>query len=75
VQGVQGRLGARADAMQAASANLDAFSSSLTAFQSQLRDMDMEQAATEFSTRQTAYQAALLASSRLLSLDLSQYLK
>lgn len=70
-----GALGARAGTVDLVSANLDAFEGSLQAFRSQINDVDIEQAAVELITRQNAYQSALLASSKVLGLNLSDYLR
>lgn len=75
VQALVGETGAKANTLELTRANLDAFSTSLTAFQSDLRDVDIEQAVTELVTRQTAYQAAMLASSKVLNLNLADYLR
>ncbi len=70
-----GALGARAGTMDLVGANLDAFESSLQVFRSSITDVDFEQAAVELITRQNAYQSALLASSKVLGLNLSDYLR
>lgn len=70
-----GALGARAGTLDLVSANLDAFEGSLSAHRSAILDVDVEQAALELVSRQNAYQSALLASSRVLGLNLSDYLR
>lgn len=75
VQGLVGETGARANTLELTLANLGAFTTSLQAFQSELRDVDIEVAVTELVTRQTAYQAAMLASSKVLNLSLTDYLR
>lgn len=70
-----GALGARAGTVDLVGANLDAFEGSLQAFRSTVMDIDMEQAAVQLITRQNAYQSALLASSKVLGLNLSDYLR
>ncbi|MHB1072168.1 MAG: flagellar hook-associated protein FlgL [Gemmatimonadaceae bacterium] len=75
LQGVIGDLGARANTLELTSANLDAFESSLKVFQSDLRDADLESALTELVSKQTSYQAAMLASQKVLSLNLTDYLR
>jgi flagellar hook-associated protein 3 FlgL len=57
------------------SANLDAFDVNLKTLKSGLEDVDMEQAVTELVSRQSAYQAAMLATSRVMGLTLADYLK
>ncbi len=70
-----GALGSRAGTMDLVAANLDAFEGSLQAFKSSVQEIDFEQAAVELITRQNAYQSALLASSKVLGLNLSDYLR
>lgn len=70
-----GALGARAGTVDLVAANLDAFEGSLQAFRSQIVDIDLERAAVELVSRQNAYQSALFASSKLLGLNLSDYLR
>ncbi len=70
-----GALGARAGTVDLVGANLDAFEGSLQAFRSSILDVDVEQAAVEMVARQNAYQSALLASSKVLGLNLSDYLR
>lgn len=75
VQVVIGETGAASQQLDVATSNLDALDTSLRAFKSQLQDVDMEQAVTELVGRQTAYQAAMLATSRVMSLNLADYLR
>jgi flagellar hook-associated protein 3 FlgL len=75
VQERVGALGARASTMDLVGANLDAFEGSLQAFRSQISEVDFEAAAVELISRQNAYQSALLASSKVLGLNLSDYLR
>lgn len=75
VQERVGALGSRAGTMDLVGANLDAFEGSLQAFRSSVNDIDFEQAAVELISRQNAYQSALLASSKVLGLNLSDYLR
>lgn len=75
VQALVGDTGARANSLQMAASNLDAFEASLTTFRSDLEDEDVEKAVTSLVSRQTAYQAAMLASSKVLSLNLTDYLR
>ncbi len=70
-----GALGARAGTLDLVAANLDAFEGSLQAQRSAIMDVDVEQAAVELVSRQNAYQSALLASSKVLGLNLSDYLR
>ncbi len=70
-----GALGARAGTVDLVAANLDAFEGSLQAFRSTIQDVDVEQAAVQLVQRQNAYQSALLTSSKVLGLNLSDYLR
>lgn len=75
VQVLIGESGAASQQLDVATANLDALDTSLRAFKSQLQDADIEKAVTELVGRQTAYQAAMLATSRVMSLNLADYLR
>jgi flagellar hook-associated protein 3 FlgL len=75
VQGVVGDTGALGNRLTSVGQNLDALSNNLTSFKSDLEDVDVETAMTELTNRQVAYQAALLATSKVTSLNLSDYLK
>lgn len=75
VQVLIGESGANAQQIDVATANLDALDTSLRAFKSELQDADIEKAVTELVGRQTAYQAAMLATSRVMSLNLADYLR
>lgn len=75
VQGLVGEIGARANRLDVASANLDAFEVTLKTHKSDLSEVDTEKAVTELMSRQTSYQAAMLATSRVLGLTLTDYLK
>jgi flagellar hook-associated protein 3 FlgL len=77
-QGVQvltGETGAASSQLEVATSNLDALRTSLTAFKSNLQDADLEKAVTELVARQTAYQSAMLATSRVMGLNLAEYLR
>jgi flagellar hook-associated protein 3 FlgL len=74
-QNLIGETGARADQLQITESNLAALKNQLTAFNSDLQDVDMEAVITELTGRQTAYQAALAATSRMTSLSLTDYLR
>jgi flagellar hook-associated protein 3 FlgL len=75
VQTILGETGARVNQLQVASANLDALETNLTTFKSGLEEVDMEKAMTELVGRQTAYQAAMMATSRVLGMNLADYLR
>ncbi|MCC6928894.1 MAG: flagellar hook-associated protein FlgL [Gemmatimonadaceae bacterium] len=75
VQVLVGETGAASQQLDVATSNLDALDTSLRSFKSQLQDVDIEKAVSELVGRQTAYQAAMLATSRVLSLNLADYLR
>ncbi len=70
-----GEIGARQNQMQIAEANISAFSQNLIAVNSDLHDINIETAMVELVGRQTAYQAAMSATSRVLNLNLADYLR
>jgi flagellar hook-associated protein 3 FlgL len=75
VQSVVGDVGARGNQLQTTAANLDAFQGTVTNFKSNLEDIDAETAITELVSRQTAYQAAMMATSKVMGLTLTDYLR
>jgi len=75
VQRLIGETGATENQLDIAGANLDALEGNLKALVSNLTEADTERAVTELVTRQTTYQAAMLATSRVLSLTLTDYLR
>ena len=75
VQVLIGEVGASTSQLEVASSNLDALDTSLRAFKSNLQDADLEKAVTELVARQTAYQSAMLATSRVMGLNLAEYLR
>ncbi len=70
-----GENGARVNQLDVTSANLAAFSINLKTLKSDVEEVDIEQAVTELVSRQTAYQAAMLATSRVMGLTLADYLR
>ena len=70
-----GEIGARQNQMQMADANITAFSQNLISLNSDLQDVDLETAMVELVSRQTAYQAAMSATSRIMNLNLTDYLR
>lgn len=70
-----GELGARQNQADATGTTLTALQSTLTQQKSGLSEVDMEQAITEMLARQTAYQAAMMASSKVMGLSLTDYLR
>lgn len=75
VQSLVGDVGARRNQVETVSNGLAAFEANLTSVKSGLSEVDMEQAITDMVARQTAYQAAMLASSKVMGLSLTDYLR
>jgi flagellar hook-associated protein 3 FlgL len=74
IQNLIGDVGARSSQLEVTGSNLTALDTQLRTFKSVLEDVDMEKAVTELVSRQNAYQAAMLATSRVMSLNLANYL-
>jgi len=74
VQNLIGDVGARSSQLEVTSNNLTALDSQLRTFRSALEDVETEKAVTELVSRQNTYQAAMLATSRVMSLNLASYL-
>lgn len=75
VQTLIGDVGAKYNQLQVTHANLDALEINLRTFKSNLEDADLEKAVTELVARQTAFQSAMLATSRVLGMNLAEYLR
>ncbi len=75
VQALLGEVGARSSSLQIAGANVDALNVNLQTFKSDLQDADLEEAMSNLVNRQVAYQAALAATSRIMSTTLADYLR
>jgi flagellar hook-associated protein 3 FlgL len=75
IQSLVGDLGARENQLQVTGANITALQANLNTFKSNLSNVDQEKAITDLVTRQTAYQSAMLATSRVLGMTLTDYLK
>jgi flagellar hook-associated protein 3 FlgL len=75
VQDRLGATGARANQLEVTRTNVDALSLTLTAYRSELVDVDIEQAITELVAKQTTYQAAMLATSKVIDLNLTNYIR
>ena len=74
VQTLIGDVGARSSQLEVTSNNLIALDTQLRTFKGALEGADMEKAVTELISRQNTYQAAMLATSRVMSLNLADYL-
>ena len=75
VQSLTIETGVRQNHLDVTGANLDAMEMSLLSLKSSLEDVDMEEAVTELMSRQTTFQAAMLATSRVIGLTLTDYLR
>jgi flagellar hook-associated protein 3 FlgL len=78
LEGILGRaseVGARTNRLEVARSNVEALDLNLQTLQSDLEDADLEQAVSDLVGRQMAYQAALLATSRIMSTTLTDYLR
>ncbi len=65
----------RTNQMQVTLTNLDALDNNLLTMRSDLAEIDIEQGVTERVSRQAAFQAAMMAASRVMSLTLADYLR
>jgi flagellar hook-associated protein 3 FlgL len=74
VQSLLGAQGARINELESAALNLEKMELDLKAFRSDLRDTEVDKAMVELVGRQTLYQAAMSATSRILGLSLATYL-
>lgn len=75
VQQLVGEVGGTANRLSVTQQNLTAYKTNVTTLKSGLSDVDMEAAITEMTSRQTAYQGAMLATSKVMGLTLTDYLK
>ncbi len=75
VQTLIGDVGARMNQLEVTGANLGALEITLKTFKSDTQEIDFEQAVTEMVGRQTAFQAAMLATSRVMGMNLTDYLR
>ena len=74
VQSLVGTQGARINEMESARTNLDGLELTLKQFRADLRDTEVDKAMAELVGKQTLYQAAMSATSRILGLSLANYL-
>jgi flagellar hook-associated protein 3 FlgL len=73
--GAGGRRGRAAEPGRGGAHGLQALESTLTQQKADLSELDAERAITEMLARQTAYQAAMLASSKVMGMSLTDYLR
>lgn len=74
VQALIGTQGARVNEMEDAKRNLDTLELNLKTFRADLRDTEIDKAMVDLVGKQTLYQAAMSATSRILGLSLANYL-
>jgi len=75
IQYLIGEVGAQANQLTLAGDSADALTAELTIQRSHLEDADFEAAIMEIASRQTTLQAAMLATSRILSMRLTDYIR
>ena len=75
VQSLLGEVGARTNQLEVSGANLDSLEVTLRTYKSDLEEIDLEEALTELVGRQTAYQAAMMSTTRVLQMNLTDYLR
>ena len=75
VQTLAGENGAKRNTLDTTAQNLDSLKITLSTFRSNLQDIDIEAAVTTLVTKQTAYQAAMAVTSKVLNLSLTDYLR
>lgn len=75
VQALFGEVGARSNQLEMTEANLSALKINLQTLKSDLEEVDFEEAITELVGRQTSFQAAMLATSKVMGLTLADYLR
>ncbi len=74
-QQLVGESGARSNALQISAQHLAVLKLDLASYRSSIQDVDIEAAVTAMVTKQTAYQAAMLATSKILSVSLADFLR
>lgn len=75
VQNTLGATGARSNQLDVTRTNLDALDVTLKVYRSELIDVEVEAALAELVAKQTTYQAAMLATTRVIDLNLGNYLR
>ncbi len=74
IQTLLGAQGARINEMEGARVHLDTMEYDMTVLRSDLRDTEVDKALVDLLGKQTLYQAAMSATSRILGLSLANYL-
>jgi flagellar hook-associated protein 3 FlgL len=75
IQDILAETGARRNQLDMAASNIDALDVNLRSFRSTLSDAELEESISQLVARQTAYQAALMSTSRIISQSLTDYLR
>lgn len=75
VQQVVGDLGARQSQLEVAMSNLESLEINLQTFRSGLEDADLAEAVTELVNRQSTLEAAMLSTSKIMNITLTNYLR
>jgi flagellar hook-associated protein 3 FlgL len=75
VHDLMGDVGGRYNHLQVTAQSLDVLDLSTTTLQSDLEDVDMSKAMIELVSRQTSFQSAMMATSRILGLGLADYIR
>ena len=75
VQVALGETGARVQQLELARSNAESLELGLKEYRSDLSEIDLEEAVTNLLSRQNAMQAALMSTSRLLNISLTDYLR
>lgn len=74
-EGVLGEVGGRYNLLEGTRANFDSLELGMRTAKAELQEADMERVMIELVTRQTSFQSALLATSRIMGLNLADYLR
>ena len=75
VQNLLGEIGVWSNQLDVTTANLEALDLNLRTLKSDLQEVDLEEAMVDLISRQTAYQAAMMATSRVMGMTLADYLR
>lgn len=75
VETLIGDVGARVNHLRITQTHLEDMELNLLGYKSELEEVHIEEAMTELVARQTTYQAAMLATSRVMGLSLADYLR